>query len=113
MTSVRHVSEPVGYLEDLIHGFREGARDPAGMHLDAELCRGLAEGLGDVLDGLELFIALAEQVRAAAAPTPKRRTAVERQILASMAQALDPDGCVIAFPLFSGTGAHVDGGSAA
>lgn len=99
MTSVRHVQEPVGYLEDLIHGFREGARDPAGMHLDPELCRGLAEGLGDILDGVEVLIALANEVRAASAPPPLRRTPAQRQVLASTAQAIDPDGSVIAFPV--------------
>lgn len=101
MTSVRHVSEPVGYLEDLIHGFREGARDPAGMHLDPELCRGLADGLGDVLDGLELFIALAEEVRAASGRSSVRRTPAQRQAIAGAAKTLDPEGRVIAFPLGS------------
>jgi hypothetical protein len=100
-TATHTLPDPVAYLESAIHLFSDGARDPAGLQLDPELCRGLAEGLGDVLDGLELFIALAAEVRAAVGPLPARRTAAERRILASMAQALDPDGRVVAFPVFS------------
>lgn len=115
MTDFAHrtLPDPVAYLEDAIHALREGARDPDGLHLDPELCRGLADGLGDVRDGLELFIALAERVRAAGAQPAPRRPRSERQSLASLAQPLDLDGRVVAFPALPAGTPAFEGGSAA
>lgn len=107
---------PLPYLADLTAYFAEGAGKD-GLHMDAQLCRSCAAGIAEVASIISSLVTLADAhgiIEQVTVPAERRRTPTERRILAALAEPVDPDGRVVAFPIVPArVVAIAEGGSAA
>lgn len=108
---------PVPCFWDLVHVFEDGAEAEAGIAIDQNLCRIMADVLIEAAEGVAQLVEFArahgrvETIEPDAAPA---RTPVQRQQLARLAIALDPGARIVAFPQAPvRTFAASEGGSAA